>query len=68
MIRLFKVKEKQREAAESADGKGLIKNQTAGELSLHKGSHLVLHSNHEVLCAYKIIYLFPFITRMNHMV
>ena len=68
MIRLFKVKEKQREAAESADGKGLIKKQTAGELCLHKGSYLVLHSDHEVLHVYKIIYLFPFITRMNHVV
>ncbi|KAI5684237.1 hypothetical protein M9H77_05465 [Catharanthus roseus] len=36
MIRLFKVKEKQREAAESGDGKGLPKKQTAGELRLHK--------------------------------
>lgn len=36
MIRLFKVKEKQREAAASADGNGSIKKQTAGELRLHK--------------------------------
>lgn len=36
MIRLFKVKEKQREAAENANGKGPVKKQTAGELRLNK--------------------------------
>lgn len=44
MIRLFKVKEKQRELAESANGGAPIKKQSAGELRLHKGSliHLVM--------------------------
>uniref|UniRef100_A0A5B6Z055 Putative RUB1 conjugating enzyme 1 isoform 2 n=1 Tax=Davidia involucrata TaxID=16924 RepID=A0A5B6Z055_DAVIN len=36
MIRLFKVKEKQKELAENANGRGPIKKQTAGELRLHK--------------------------------
>lgn len=37
MIKLFKVKEKQRELAENANGKSPIKKQSAGELRLHKG-------------------------------
>ncbi|KAK6922763.1 Ubiquitin-conjugating enzyme E2 [Dillenia turbinata] len=37
MIRLFKVKEKQRELAESAVGGAPVKKQTAGELRLNKG-------------------------------
>ncbi|CAK7339519.1 unnamed protein product [Dovyalis caffra] len=36
MIRLFKVKEKQRELAENANGGVPIKKQSAGELRLHK--------------------------------
>ncbi|TJX37716.1 ubiquitin-conjugating enzyme E2, partial [Soehngenia saccharolytica] len=36
MIKLFKVKEKQREAAESANGRAPVKKQSAGELRLHK--------------------------------
>ncbi|XP_022739787.1 NEDD8-conjugating enzyme Ubc12 isoform X1 [Durio zibethinus] len=36
MIRLFKVKEKQKELAENANGGAPIKKQTAGELRLHK--------------------------------
>ncbi|WRX08697.1 Ubiquitin-conjugating enzyme E2 - like 2 [Theobroma cacao] len=36
MIRLFKVKEKQKELAENANGGVPIKKQTAGELRLHK--------------------------------
>ncbi|KAG6762808.1 hypothetical protein POTOM_033331 [Populus tomentosa] len=36
MIKLFKVKEKQRELAENANGKSPIKKQSAGELRLHK--------------------------------
>ncbi|KAF3439034.1 hypothetical protein FNV43_RR17309 [Rhamnella rubrinervis] len=36
MIRLFKVKEKQRELAENANGGAPIKKQSAGELRLHK--------------------------------
>ncbi|KAL0351899.1 UNVERIFIED_CONTAM: NEDD8-conjugating enzyme Ubc12 [Sesamum calycinum] len=36
MIKLFKVKEKQRELAESANGKPPGKKQSAGELRLHK--------------------------------
>ena len=44
MIRLFKVKEKQRELAENAHGGAPIKKQTAGELRLHKGL-LVLFRN-----------------------
>lgn len=38
MIKLFKVKEKQRELAENANGKTRGKKQSAGELRLHKGS------------------------------
>jgi len=37
MIKLFKVKEKQREAAASANGRAPVKKQSAGELRLHKG-------------------------------
>lgn len=37
MIKLFKVKEKQKELAESANGKSSIKKQSAGELRLHRG-------------------------------
>ncbi|WRX16104.1 Ubiquitin-conjugating enzyme E2 - like 10 [Theobroma cacao] len=36
MIKLFKVKEKQREIAENANGKAPVKKQSAGELRLHK--------------------------------
>ncbi|KAK8587568.1 hypothetical protein V6N13_086548 [Hibiscus sabdariffa] len=36
MIRLFKVKEKQKELAENANGGSPIRKQTAGELRLHK--------------------------------
>ncbi|KAK3416049.1 hypothetical protein EUGRSUZ_H01237 [Eucalyptus grandis] len=36
MIKLFKVKEKQRENAENANGRGPVKKQSAGELRLHK--------------------------------
>ena len=36
MIKLFKVKEGQREIAESANGREPVKKQTAGELQLHK--------------------------------
>lgn len=36
MIKLFKVKEKQREIAENANGKPPVKKQSAGELRLHK--------------------------------
>ncbi|KAI9182395.1 hypothetical protein LWI28_024932 [Acer negundo] len=36
MIRLFKVKEKQRELAENANGKPPVKKQSPGELRLHK--------------------------------
>ncbi|CAN1344174.1 NEDD8-conjugating enzyme Ubc12 [Linum perenne] len=37
MIRLFKVKEQQREQAENANGGIPVKKQSAGELRLHKG-------------------------------
>lgn len=37
MIKLFKVKEKQRELAENANGNIPVKKQSAGELRLHKG-------------------------------
>lgn len=37
MIKLFKVKERQRELAENTNGKLPIKKQSAGELRLHKG-------------------------------
>ncbi|KAF3624339.1 hypothetical protein FXO37_31402 [Capsicum annuum] len=36
MIKLFKVKEKQREQAENENGKPPVKKQSAGELRLHK--------------------------------
>lgn len=39
MIKLFKVKEKQKELAENANGKPPVKKQSAGELRLHKGFH-----------------------------
>lgn len=37
MIKLFKVKEKQREIAENNNGNTPVKKQSAGELRLHKG-------------------------------
>lgn len=37
MIKLFKVKEKQREQAENASNGVPVKKQSAGELRLHKG-------------------------------
>lgn len=40
MIRLFKVKEKQKELAKNANGES-IKKQSAGELRLHKGDALL---------------------------
>ncbi|KAG6403174.1 hypothetical protein SASPL_135391 [Salvia splendens] len=45
MIRLFKVKEKQRELAESANGKPPVKKQSAGELRLQKGSSQITFLN-----------------------
>ncbi|CAN4095409.1 unnamed protein product [Withania somnifera] len=44
MIKLFKVKEKQRELAENANGKPPVKKQSAGELRLHKGVELLSFS------------------------
>lgn len=41
MIKLFKVKEKQREIAANANGKPPVKKQTAGELRLQKGSYFI---------------------------
>ncbi|KAL6012399.1 CAAX prenyl protease [Asimina triloba] len=41
MIKLFKVKEKQRENAETSNGRGPVKKQSAGELRLHKGGIFV---------------------------
>lgn len=41
MIKLFKVKEKQKELAENANGKPPGKKQSAGELRLHKGFHFL---------------------------
>lgn len=48
MIKLFKVKEKQRELAENANGKTPVKKQSAGELRLHKGyeSFFIFYFNH----------------------
>lgn len=42
MIRLFKVKEKQKEDAENNTGGTPVKKQCAGELRLHKGFFIVL--------------------------
>lgn len=42
MIKLFKVKEKQRELAENASGGAPVKKQSAGELRLHKGLLLLI--------------------------
>lgn len=42
MIRLFKVKEKQRELAEINKGGPPVKKQSAGELRLHKGESFYL--------------------------
>lgn len=60
MIKLFKVKEKQRELAESANGKPPGKKQSAGELRLHKGSFDLLFfiSLYEHM---PIAFLFPFL-------
>lgn len=38
MIKLFSVKQKQREAAESANGRTPVKKQSAGELRVQKGA------------------------------
>ena len=45
MIKLFKVKEKQRELAENASGGAPVKKQSAGELRLHKGFLLFIKWN-----------------------
>lgn len=42
MIRLFKVKEKQKEDAENNTGGTPVRKQCAGELRLHKGFFIVL--------------------------
>ena len=44
MIKLFKVKEKQREIAQNANGKPPGKKQSAGELRLQKGYHFTSFS------------------------
>lgn len=64
MIKLFKVKEKQKELAENANGKPPGKKQSAGELRLHKGFHfffffLVIPSFSEIR-AYAETYLGQF--------
>lgn len=41
MIKLFKVNEKQKELAETANGKIPIKKQSTGELRLHKGPFFI---------------------------
>jgi ubiquitin-conjugating enzyme E2 M len=51
MIRLFKVKEKQRELAENANGGVPIKKQSAGELRLHKGLPLVVSNCTVLFCS-----------------
>lgn len=51
MIRLFKVKEKQKEAAENSNGKPQVKKQSAGELRLHKGIDFV-----NAMSNYKLIF------------
>jgi hypothetical protein len=43
MIKLFSVKQKQREAAENANGRPPVKKQSAGELRLQKGLLSALH-------------------------
>ena len=50
MIKLFSVKQKQKEAAESANGRIPIKKQSAGELRVQKGTtftHLLLAIQHD---------------------
>ena len=42
MIKLFSVKQKQKEAAESANGRIPIKKQSAGELRVQKGTHSLI--------------------------
>ncbi|RXH69716.1 hypothetical protein DVH24_042474 [Malus domestica] len=51
MIRLFKVKEKQKETAENAKENGLVKKQSAGELRLHR---VYPHEPPKVKCKTKI--------------
>lgn len=59
MIKLFKVKEKQRELAENANGKPPVKKQSAGELRLHKG-----HS----FCCFPPPSLYLFVLSFHHMI
>ena len=54
MIRLFKVKEEQRELAENASGGAPIKKQSAGELRLHKGILAFIFSIYICLMTAKI--------------
>ena len=49
MIKLFKVKEKQRELAENANGKTPIKKQSAGELRLHKGDESFFFNHYNII-------------------
>jgi hypothetical protein len=53
MIKLFSVKQKQREAAESANGRAPIKKQSAGELRLQKGLSLYSFSCFQFLLTIK---------------
>lgn len=52
MIKLFKVKEKQRELAENASGGAPVKKQSAGELRLHKGLLLLIEL---IFCVFFIL-------------
>ncbi|KAI9073122.1 hypothetical protein K1719_044899 [Acacia pycnantha] len=51
MIKLLKVKEKQRELAENASGGVPINKQTAGELRLHKGFVLAMKGRYCLVSA-----------------
>ena len=62
MIRLFKVKEKQKQEAENANARGPLKKQSAGELRLHKGWCLL--SMHYIKC---LAYLHMFREHMDGM-
>lgn len=55
MIRLFKVKEKQN--AENANGRALVKKQSAGELRLHKGNLSIFFSLFLIYFSFEVQFL-----------
>ncbi|MBA0832463.1 hypothetical protein Goarm_016852 [Gossypium armourianum] len=65
MIRLFKVKEKQRELAENANGGAPTKKQSPGELRLHKGLLHIFNGIEFVILMFYVVFLRVDISELN---